>query len=89
MGPARRGQRGCLSTWAEGSRDVVLRRDGGQGIGSRLLEIAGERMRAEQRMLLADDLYYDQLADKKRKSSEEWTIYYSGSGPPPDTRRLP
>jgi hypothetical protein len=49
----------------------------------RLLEIAGERMQADTRVLLGDRAYYDQLAADQKRKAEEWTAYYSGSGPRP------
>ena len=55
----------------------------------RLLQLAGERLRAEPRVLQADDDYFDQLAVEQRQEAQEWTAYYSRKGPRPRRGQLP
>lgn len=55
----------------------------------RLLEMAGERMRAESWVLAADAAKYEELAIRKRRESREWTDYYSRKGPRPRSGHLP
>jgi hypothetical protein len=43
----------------------------------RLLEIAGERMRAEGQVLLGGAIFYGHLAAVQKKASEESTAYFS------------
>ena len=55
----------------------------------RLLEIASERMRAEEQVLLGDAIFYDHLAVVQKEASEESTAYSSRNGPRPRTGHLP
>ncbi len=55
----------------------------------RLLEIAGERIRAEERVLIGDATFYEHLAADQKKKSEEWTAVYSRKGPRPHPPKLP
>jgi hypothetical protein len=49
----------------------------------RLLELAGEAMRAESAVLEDDTGFYERLAAEQEKDSAERTAYYSGKGPRP------
>ena len=55
----------------------------------RLLEIAAERIRAQEQMLLGDDAFFEILAEEQRQASEALTAYYSRKGPRPRTGQLP
>src|SRR5579864_5981060 len=55
----------------------------GRASVERLLELAGEAMRAEPGVLEADMRFYEKLAAGQEKGSAEWTAYYSGKGPRP------
>jgi hypothetical protein len=55
----------------------------GRASVERLLELAGEAMRAEAGVLDASTRFYERLAAEQRKNSVEWTAYYSGMGPHP------
>ena len=60
----------------------------GRASVSRLLEIACERLTAEEAILRGEPSFFDRLAAEKRELAEEWTAYYSGKGPQP-TGKLP
>jgi hypothetical protein len=49
----------------------------------RLLEIASERLQAEEPVLRGEPAFFDRLAAEKRRATEEWTAYYAGKGPEP------
>ena len=55
----------------------------------RVLEIAGEKLLADDAVLRGDADYFDRLAQENRRLDEAWTAYYSGTGPRPATGRLP
>jgi hypothetical protein len=61
----------------------------GKATVPRLLEIAGERMRADDQVLLGNATFYEHLAADQKKAAEEWTAYYSRKGPRPRTNQLP
>ena len=61
----------------------------GRATISRLLQMAGEQMRAESSVLLGDAAYYATLSAEQDRSAQEWTDYYSGRGPRPRTGKLP
>ena len=54
----------------------------------RLLEIACERLTAEEAILRGDDEFFNRLSAEKRERAEQWTAYYSGEGPQP-TGKIP
>jgi hypothetical protein len=54
----------------------------------RLLEIACERLTAEDAVLRGDEEFFDRLSTEKREAAAKWTAYYSGKGPQP-TGKLP
>ena len=56
---------------------------------TRVLEIAMERLQADEAVLRGDSTYFDQLAMENKRISEEWTAYYAGKGPRPQTGKLP
>jgi len=55
----------------------------GKASVGRLLELAGDAIRAEPCVLQADTTFYDNLAVEQKKRSIEWTAYYSRKGPRP------
>jgi hypothetical protein len=55
----------------------------------RLLELAAERMREEEAILGGDPAFFERLAEKQRRRSDEWTAYHAGRGPRPRTGKLP
>jgi hypothetical protein len=61
----------------------------GRASVERLLELAGEAVRAEPAILTADPEFYERLAAEQKNKSEEWTAYYSGKGPHPRPGKLP
>jgi hypothetical protein len=61
----------------------------GRATVSRLLQMAGEQMRAEAPVLLGDAAYYATLSAEQNRSAQEWTAYYSGRGPRPRSGKLP
>lgn len=62
----------------------------GRASMERLLEIAGERMRAEGAVLRGDPDFFQRLGLDKREEAEAWTAFYAGRGPRPKRKsRLP
>jgi len=61
----------------------------GRASVQRLLQLAAERLRAEPRVLQADDEFFDALAREQHGTAREWTAYYSGKGPRPRRGHLP
>lgn len=61
----------------------------GRASVERLLELAGDAMRAEPAILEADPGFYERLATEQKKKSAEWTAYHSGTGPRPRSGKLP
>jgi hypothetical protein len=55
----------------------------------RLLELAAKRLREEEPVLRGDPDFFRDLAAQKRLEAEQWTAYYSGRGPKPQTGKLP
>jgi hypothetical protein len=55
----------------------------------RLLQMAGEQMKAEASVLLGDAAYYAALSAEQNRSAKERTAYYSRQGPRPRTGKLP
>jgi hypothetical protein len=72
--------------WAEGWNYAGMV---GRASISRLLEIAGEKMRAEGAVLRGDAGFYEELAVEQSRLAKEWTAYYSRQGPRPRTGHLP
>jgi hypothetical protein len=61
----------------------------GRASVSRLLQIAAERLLQEEAVLRGDRAFFEHLAARQKRESEEWTAYYEGSGPRPQTGKLP
>lgn len=55
----------------------------------RLLELALHEMHADPMVLRGDREYYDALAERAQADAEQWTAYYSGTGPRPGQPHLP
>src|SRR5687768_9619388 len=55
----------------------------------RLLEVALHEMRADPLVLAGDPEFYDALGERAQTDAEQWTAYYSGTGPRPGQPRLP
>ena len=56
---------------------------------SRLLELALQEMHADPMVLRGDLEFYDALAERAQTDAEQWTAYYSGTGPRPGQPHLP
>lgn len=55
----------------------------------RLLEIAAQRLRDEPAVLSGDAEFFDRLSADQRRAGEQWTAYCAGTGPRPQTGKLP
>ena len=55
----------------------------------RLLELAAEQLRGEDALLNADAASFERLAARQRQLAQQWTAYYAGTGPRPETGKLP
>lgn len=55
----------------------------------RVLELAGEQLADDPRVLAGDGDYFDELATTQAKAAAEWTAYHSGKGHRPRTGYLP
>jgi hypothetical protein len=61
----------------------------GRASVARVLQIAAEKLRANEPALQGDESYYRRLGEERRRESEAWMAYYAGKGPRPATGRLP
>jgi hypothetical protein len=55
----------------------------------RVLEIAGQELRAQDALLRGDPAAFEHLAAEQRQRAEAWTAFYAGTGPRPRTGKLP
>ena len=55
----------------------------------RVLEIAKEQLCGEDAVLRGDPAFFRNLGVENRRASKQWTEYYAGRGPRPQTGKLP
>jgi hypothetical protein len=61
----------------------------GRASVQRLLELALEQMLLDPRILVGDEVFYDQLASDRKAGAEAFTAYAQGKGPRPKRGNIP
>lgn len=60
----------------------------GRASVEQLIELAGERLASDPRVLEGDGDFFDELTSAQDAASVEWNAYYARTGPRPKTGKL-
>jgi hypothetical protein len=67
---------------------LIISRMVGRASLVRVLQLAADDLRTNERALQGDPSFFRQLGEEQRRDAEAWTAYYAGKGPQP-TGKLP